>query len=440
MRTTLFGTDGIRARVGNPPFTSEQLTKLGKAIAQWIVATYPNNASIALAYDTRISCSLVKSALETGILLSPITIIDLGILTTPVLAYFVSQRNDIYSGIMISASHNPYFDNGIKIFDHEGKKISSHAEQQINFYFYKTTSSQTYRSLGTIQSYQYAAKKYLQCLQARFTKNYLSGLTIALDCAHGASYRLAPYIFSSLGARIKKVNIQPNGYNINKQCGALFPEYLQKIIKKSNADIGFCFDGDGDRVIAVTKHGIIKNGDDFLYLLSNHYRYKNNTIIVGTIMSNGRLEYYFNTQNKHIIRTAVGDKHVFNVLEKYNATLGGEPSGHIILNDFQSTGDGIVTALTILEYILHTNNIAMETFTHWPQAFVNIPIKTKKNLKKPPLNAIIEEYTQSLEQGRILVRYSGTEPILRIMVEHKNNNVAMSYAQHLAFNLKNALN
>ena len=267
----------------------------------------------------------------------------------------------------------------------------------------------------------------------------LTGLTIVLDVAHGATYQVAPEIFSRLGAQVIAINHEPDGYNINKACGALHLTSLQESVTRFQADIGFAFDGDGDRVIAVNRHGIVKNGDDILALLLEHPDYESVPEIVGTIMTNQGLVPFLKEKNKQLIRTSVGDKYIAEQLTKKQLLLGGEPSGHIILQNMINTGDGILVALKLLETLQHTENWDLETFTPFPQVMLNIPVAHKRDLNELPYRTIIDAAEQQLPEGRILVRYSGTELLLRVMVESNTHTGAMQACQDLANTLIKAL-
>ena len=263
---------------------------------------------------------------------------------------------------------------------------------------------------------------------------------IVLDVAHGATYRVAEQIFNALGAQTIIINNTPNGTNINHHCGALSPALLQEAVVLSCADAGFAFDGDGDRVIAVNRHGVIKDGDDILALLLQHPAYVHLTTVVGTLMTNCGFETYLTTHNKNLVRTAVGDKFVIEKLEQLNTILGGEQSGHIILKDIINTGDGILVALRVLESLLHSGNWDMETFIKYPQVLINVPVQTKKDLNSSPLYDIISTAQAKLTSGRLLVRFSGTESLLRVMVEAASlegaHAIGLDVAQQLESLLK----
>lgn len=436
MSVSLFGTDGIRGPVGRAPFTQEQLPLLGSALAQWSQETYGHHARIALACDTRQSCAYIKAALASGLLHYPIKLSDAGILSTPALSYFTQKMNQVDCGIIISASHNPYNDNGIKIIDARHGKLSAAHEQRISeLYTSHTFPENLYHTFGSQEYIPHAALHYSAAVSSWFSPNFLRGKTIVLDCANGALSALAPQIFEQLGAHVIALNNTPNGTNINAACGALHPTAVKIAVERYNADAGFAFDGDGDRVIAVSKNGEIKDGDDILALLLDHPRYCTTSIVVGTDMTNHGFISFLKQRNIRLIRTKVGDKYIAHCLEQEQLLLGGEQSGHIIIRDYLDTGDGLFTALCALEAMSITNNWNMRTFTKFPQLLINIPVSVKKDLSTPAIAHIIEQGNAQLRSGRLVVRYSGTENVLRIMVEDDE----LSYVQQLGNYVANAL-
>jgi phosphoglucosamine mutase len=420
MIQNIFGTDGIRGPVGKHPFTRDALPELGCALGSWIEETYGTDASILVAHDTRESCSWIKTALASGLLLHKVKLIDAQVLPTPaILQLMQSTFKKVSCGIIISASHNPYHDNGIKIIDALSGKLSEAAEKRISELFYSdaTPYTEKTKSFGTITTLTAAQNYYQKSIIDLFPQKFLRGKKVVLDCAHGATFEVAQKIFEACGAEVIAINNQPDGVNINKDCGALHVKQLQETVLSSKSDVGFAFDGDGDRVIGVNNRGEIKNGDDFLALLSTHPKYRDQTAIVGTVMSNQGLEQYLKKKQKTLLRTNVGDKHVARALTKEGLLIGGEQSGHIIIKDYLGTGDGIVAALYTLQAMLETGNLSMETFTRYPQILSNYPVQEKKNLTLSPFREIIERSQASVGSGRLLVRYSGTESVLRIMAE-----------------------
>lgn len=440
MEKNLFGTDGIRRQVGKEPFTSHSLPQIGDALGYWAHQNFGTNAKILIGHDTRISCDFVKSALKSGILQYPVCTYDAGILPTPVAFQILKYTDHFDIGIVVSASHNPYFDNGIKLIKGKNGKISIENELYISQLFYDEQPHKQHKDFcGKDVSWDQGKRLYSSYITSCFKPNFLEGITVVLDCANGATYKLAPHLFKKFGANTVTISDQPNGKNINKNCGSTHIQNLQNTVLENKADIGFAFDGDGDRVIAVSKNGTIKDGDDILALLLSHPIYKANETIVGTIMTNKGFEKYIESIGKKLIRTPVGDKYVAEQLIKKDLSLGGEQSGHIIVRDHLNTGDGIFVALRVLESVISTNNKNLETFEKFPQTQINIPINFKKNLQDPPLSNIIEEEENKLSGGRLIVRYSGTENKLRIMVEEQNKELAELVGKQLAKKLSEQL-
>src|SRR5579885_326617 len=363
MTYNLFGTDGIRATVGTQPLTREQLAHRGTAIARGAQKRYGGPARIALAHDTRASCHFVKAALQSGLLSYSLTIFDMHVLPTPALCYLIQRTSDFDCGIVISASHNPYQDNGIKIITRDGK-ISVDDECYISKLFYEQ-SEPTYNTLGSTVILPEALPTYCAAISQFFAPNFLQGKKIVLDCANGATSIVAPTLFKQFGASIVVIHNQPDGFNINTQCGALYLNDLQQAVTAHQADVGFAFDGDGDRIIAVNRQGVIKNGDDILALLLEHPLYSETKAVVGTSMTNHGLASLLTERNKQLLRTNVGEK-----------------------------------------YVQHQ-----------------------------PIAGIIAKGNAQLHSGRLVIRYSGTEHLLRIMIEDK----ALENAQQIGKFLSEAL-
>lgn len=421
----IFGTDGIRCTIGNEPLTVSSLIHLGNAIAQWATTKYGYTPTILLGHDTRQSCALVKSALQTGLLLHGVTIYDAQVVPTPTVCQILKYNSLFDLGIIISASHNPFQDNGIKIIDKISGKLNIEDELALSQHFFTQSNvAYSYNNLGSVITWPNATQEYYATLQKFLPPDYLQGKKIVLDCAHGATSFMAQQIFEHYGATVIVINNTPDGKNINDHCGALHPQTLQHAVITNHADIGFAFDGDGDRVITVNHLGQVKDGDDMLTLLFEHPSYKQQVGIVGTVMTNQGFAAHMHSKQKQLHRTPVGDKYVGERLEKEQLLLGGEQSGHVILRDYLNTGDGIFTALRLLQAIIHTDNWDMVTFVKFPQILINIPVEIKKDLTTPQLATIIAEHEAQLYGGRLLVRYSGTESVLRVMVEDSDSNNA----------------
>lgn len=424
----IFGTDGIRGAVGKSPFNQESLIMLGNAIGVWLQNKF-ETPTLICAQDTRISCDWIKHTLTSSLMLHNVNIIDAGVLPTPAVFHLL-KKNEFDCALVISASHNLYTDNGIKLIDRHGK-ITEVDEKLISQYYHEHAQPH-YGQLGKLIEYNQAEQDYISSILAVTTFKQSKKITIVLDTAEGATYRVAPIIFESLGLNVITIHNHPNGKNINEYCGALHLESLKNTVLKNNADIGFAFDGDGDRIMVVSKNGEIKDGDDILALLLEHPDYKNEKIIVGTSMSNHGLAKYCRTKQIEFIRTDVGDKHVASALSNHEARLGGEQSGHIILQNLIKTGDGILVAIKLLESIVFNNNWELRTFTKFPQTLVNIKVDHKKDLNSEPIKQLISDAEQKIQSGRILIRYSGTELLLRIMVEAESQSIAQEVAEELA--------
>lgn len=432
MNRNFFGTDGIRAIVGTGPLTASMLPMLGNAIARWAKTKYKMHPSILLAHDTRSSCYFIKATLKSGLLLHTVKLYDFLALPTPAACLLIRNNKLFDCGIIITASHNPHQYNGIKVIDSKGNKISHEDENIIRNFLEQQTEKNDYITFGTEYRVTNAGAHYLDILCKRFNQQFLAEKTIALDCANGATASLAPHIFRLFGAKVIAINDKPKGSNINKNCGTLHPDELQKIMKKGNVDAGFAFDGDGDRVIAVNRYGAIKDGDDILAMLMANQLYVDTPAIVGTQFSNHGLEQFLNQKGKLFFRTEVGDKNVTHKIAAENLLIGGEPSGHIIVPSYLESSDGIFAALHLLETIIESDNFDMESFTRYPQRFFNVPINAKKDLKSSPFAKIIQDGRSALDNGRLIIRYSGTENVLRIMLETADEKQAEIIGAHLA--------
>lgn len=437
-KTGLFGTDGIRTKVGNYPLTSQALPLLGRAIAHWAYEKYGKDSKILIASDTRYSCDWIKMHLAGGFLEQGLSVFDTGILPTPGLYHLIKKDPSFSCGIMISASHNSSQDNGIKIVDRVGK-ITKIDEERIQELFLQPSFNCDYAKLGKMTVCETAQADYSASILSHFPAGFLKGTKIVLDCAHGATSSLAPVLFEKLGAHVITLHNEPDGYNINKHCGALHLESLSKSVIQHKALMGFAFDGDGDRVMLVNQAGETKDGDDILALLLTHPDYKNERGVVSTIMANQGCEAHVTSLGKEFIRTAVGDKHIVEALTTQKLLLGAEPSGHIILNDIIATGDGMLAALKIAQAIFLTGNMTCNTFKKFPQYLINVQVKQQKSLNDEPIRAVIASHEQQLDKGRLLVRYSGTEPLIRVMVEDSDAQGAQNLAQSLAQKLSQLL-
>lgn len=438
-----FGTDGVRGRVGIHPFNPKALRVFGAAIADWALNKYQKDSpKVLIGYDTRVSGPEIKQDLINVLIHFGLEVVDAGILPTPAIYRLINIDQSFNFGIAISASHNPYYDNGIKLFDAKKCKLDRFDEAKIenlfDFYF-KNQSQLDFVVSGDALTCPDAKKAYIDSLSNFFRPNFVSGLKIVLDCANGAAFDLAPQIFEKFGAEVIKIGAQPNGININENCGSLHPDLVQKTVLQADADIGFAFDGDADRVLIISRLGQIKDGDDILMLLLNHPSYSDTNTLVSTITANQGLESTLNKLGKNLIRTQVGDRFVAAALEEHNLVLGGETSGHVIVKDYMMTGDGIFVALKTLESIIKNKNWDIKTFEKYPQISINIPVKSKQDLTQRPYSEIIQKCRDTIKDGRIVVRYSGTENLLRIMTEASIASIASSVANDLAKSLQEAL-
>lgn len=435
---SIFGTDGIRSKPGLSPFRSDQLVKLARAIAIWAKEKYQENASFLIARDTRQSGSWISSCIKSGLIIENIKVFDAQILPTPGVFYLLKNNKAYTCAIIITASHNPYTDNGIKIINRSGKLTKSDENKILEFY--NNLPEENYLNFGSEEIVYNAQTEYINTILSLFSPNLLKDIKIILDTANGATYDVAPKIFNFLGANLITINSHPNGKNINQDCGAVHPKSLQKAVLENKADIGFAFDGDGDRIVAVNNKGELKDGDDILAILSQNNEYNSYAKIVGTIMSNQGLEAFLKENSKELIRAQVGDKYVIEELEKENLTLGGEPSGHIILKNLINTGDGILVALKIIQAIKQTNNWELKSFERFPQLLINLKVKEKKSLDQSPISDLISQAKNTLLGGRLIIRYSGTENLLRIMGEYKDPKILKDVLENLNEKLKEILN
>jgi phosphoglucosamine mutase len=417
-----FGTDGIRGQVGLSHINPELMLKLGWAIG--CVIKGEERKKVLIGKDTRISGYMLESALESGLSAAGIDVRLLGPMPTPGIAY-LTQTLRAHAGIVISASHNPYEDNGVKIFSASGTKLPDSVELEIEKYMDKEMKIVSSRQLGKALRVNDAAGRYIEfCKSTIPSLTRLSKLKIVVDCANGATYHIAPNVFSELGADVIGMGNHPDGFNINEGCGSTAPEKLQKLVLETHADIGIALDGDGDRVILVDAKGHIINGDQIIYMIARDRHQKGllHGGVVGTLMSNFGLEKALSELSIPFARAQVGDRHVLEMLRGHNWRIGGEASGHVVCLDKATTGDGIVAALQILAIMVKqgkTLEQLCEDMELMPQEILNIKTSNAKALAahKEVLD-VVNSVTEELKgEGRILLRPSGTEPVLRIMVE-----------------------
>lgn len=432
-----FGTDGIRGKFGQMPITPEFALKLGFAAGKVLKRTsLKNKPLVVLGKDTRLSGYILESALQAGLNAAGVYVHLLGPLPTPAIAH-LTRALHAHAGIVISASHNPYYDNGIKFFSSEGKKLPDSLQEEINLELEKDLFIEDTANLGKSVRVNDANGRYIEFCKSTFPYHFdLNNLKIVLDCAHGAAYSVGPSVFRELGAKVIALYNEPDGLNINESCGSTHPEHLQKAVVEHQADLGIAFDGDADRVVMVDKFGNLIDGDHILYILATQAQNKP-AGIVGTVMSNMALEVALEKANVNFVRAKVGDRYVLQALEENGWVTGGEPSGHILTLDKSTTGDAIIAALQVLTVMVEQNKALHELvqdFKLFPQVLLNV--RLEQMLDPYSIPALVTEFDKAEAQlkgrGRILIRKSGTEPVIRVMVEGDDEHEVNALAQHLA--------
>ena len=441
MTRKYFGTDGIRGKVGTPPITPDFLLKLGWAAGQ--VFAQEGHNFVLVGKDTRISGYMFESALEAGLTAAGVDTSLLGPMPTPAVAY-LTRTLHAKAGIVISASHNPYFDNGIKFFSAQGTKLPDNIEQKIEEYLDLPITTVDSSKLGKAKRVVDAAGRYIEFCKASVpTGMTFDGMKIVVDCANGATYHIAPDVFKELGAQVIAIGTEPNGLNINEGYGATSPENLVKTVLEQKADFGIALDGDGDRIIMVDHKGEIVDGDELIYIIAKA-RLKSGLLtgpVVGTLMSNLGMEHALQKLSVPLLRANVGDRYVIEMLMKHKGMLGGENSGHIICLDKTTTGDGIIAALQVVAEMqntglsLHDLKSGMQKY---PQVLINVRTTKKVNLMTHEgIQMAVHSVEQALgKDGRVLLRASGTEPLIRVMVEGSNQSQVEHYAKQLADDVK----
>ena len=433
-----FGTDGIRGRVGQLPMTVEFIMKLGWAAGK--VLSESRRGRVVIGKDTRISGYMFESALEAGLAAAGLDVLLLGPMPTPAIAY-ITQSQRATAGIVISASHNPYHDDGVKFFNGDGFKLPDATEEAIEALLDQELAMVAPEQIGKATRMEDAKGRYIEfCKSTIAFHKSLRGMKLVIDCANGATYHIAPEVFRELGAQVIEVGTSPNGLNINHEVGALYPENMRSHVLENKADMGIAFDGDGDRVMMMDANGDVKNGDQLLYIIANH-KLVNGQLeggVVGTMMTNLGLEHALEARDIPFRRAAVGDRYVMSELVSQGWYLGGESSGHIICLDKTTTGDGIIAALQVLEALNSSGQTLAEACNDleiYPQTMINVPISTALDLDNSPSlqEAVTAAETELAGGGRVLLRASGTEPLIRVMVEgqdpEKVENIATVLAQ-----------
>ena len=444
MTRKYFGTDGVRGKVGEPPITPEMVMHLGYAAGKVLAgaergAPGSEPPAVLIGKDTRISGYMLESALQAGLSAAGVDIYLCGPMPTPAVAY-LTRALRLAAGIVISASHNPFEDNGIKFFSAAGDKLPDAIEQQIEARLSDPIVTSPSAQLGKARRINDAAGRYIEFCKSTFPTDLdLRGMKIVVDCAHGASYHIAPHVFHELGADVVAIGNQPDGLNINLDCGATQPQALVAAVAEHSADLGLALDGDGDRLIMVDAAGRVYDGDQLLYVIARR-RLDDGGLrggVVGTLMSNFGLEQALGTLSVPFARAAVGDRYVLEELRARGWQLGGENSGHIICLDKHTTGDGMVSALQVLHAIRATQR-PLEVLTAelrlFPQTLINVRVARGNDVRK---NTQVQDAVRAVEaqlkgRGRVLLRPSGTEPVVRVMVEGESAQEVQALAQTIA--------
>jgi phosphoglucosamine mutase len=438
MSRTYFGTDGIRGTVGQAPITPDFVLRLAHSVGRVLKKT-EQRPTVLIGKDTRISGYMLESALESGFNSAGVDVVLLGPLPTPGVAYLTrAQRASL--GVVISASHNPYPDNGIKFFSSQGTKLSDEWEQAVEAALQEPPAWADSATLGKARRLDDAAGRYIEFCKSTFASDLtLKGMTILVDAAHGAAYHIAPKVFHELGAEVICIGCSPDGLNINDHVGATHPDALVQAVKSNHADIGVALDGDADRLQLVDARGRLYNGDELLYLMAADRLERGQPVpgVVGTLMTNMAVEVALKARGVEFVRTDVGDRYVLEELERRGWLLGGEGSGHLLALDKHTTGDGLISALQVLKASVRSGRSfsqLLENVRLFPQTLINVRLDPGQDWKK---NQLLARESQRLQaelgaEGRILIRASGTEPVLRVMVEARDETRARSVAERLA--------
>lgn len=448
MSREFFGTDGIRGRANSAEMNAELAIKLGMAAGTYFRTSQPrgikpSRPKVVIAKDTRLSGYMLEPALTSGFIAVGMDVILVGPLPTPAVAMLTSSmRADL--GVMLSASHNPYHDNGIKLFDPEGQKLSDQAEMEIERLMLQPPENLRVDAakLGRAQRIDDASGRYIELIKRTFPANLrLDGLRVVLDCANGAAYKVAPIILRELGAEIIVIGDKPDGFNINRECGSTHPQAMIDAVHTHRADAGIALDGDADRIVMCDENGRLLDGDQLLAMTATSMQERgalNHNLVVATHMSNLAFEHHLAKRDIRVIRTNVGDRYVIEAMRTHAANLGGEQSGHILFTDYSTTGDGLLAGLQVLA-VMQLQQCSLSTcssaYTPYPQKLTNIRMK---HMKLDPLNdkdvkaAIKDAQTTLGESGRVFIRKSGTEALLRVMVEAQDQSQVNSISESLS--------
>ena len=439
MKRKYFGTDGIRGTVGDHPITADFMLKLGWAAGKVLTKYAPNKKNrVIIGKDTRVSGYMFESALEAGLVAAGVNVDLLGPMPTPAIAY-LTRTFRAAAGIVISASHNPVHDNGIKFFAADGFKLPDAIELEIESLIDQPLVTNGSDKLGKARRIGDATGRYIEFCKSTLPLGFnITGLKVVLDCANGATYSVAPRVFKELGASVVTLADAPDGFNINHNCGSTHMQALQETVRDHKADIGIAFDGDGDRVLFIDATGEIVDGDELLYIIAQH-RYTNGGCdgVVGTQMSNLGLELALKDLNIPFQRSKVGDRYVVEALKQNGWTLGGESSGHILCGELNTTGDGIVSALQVIRALLDSNKSLAELkagMSKFPQTMINVGLPQKIDISaNSEINQAVAEAEHKLDgRGRVLLRSSGTEPVIRVMVEGEDSELVNNLVNQIA--------
>ncbi len=436
MSKKFFGTDGIRGSVGADPMNADFALRLASAAAQVLV---PEGGTVLIGKDTRLSGYMFESALEAGFVAAGADVLLLGPLPTPGIAVLTQEFN-ANLGVVISASHNPYYDNGIKFFDGAGAKLSDEVEEEIEKVLKKPAITLESGKLGRAKRIDSARRRYQEFCAATFPDDLdLEGVKVVFDGANGAGYKVGPRTLNELGADVITIGCSPNGRNINDGCGSTEPALLQKTVPAVEAHVGIALDGDGDRVVMVDEKGQVTDGDQLLYVLATARKEDGNLRgpVVGTVMSNLGLELALKRHDIEFKRASVGDRYVLETLRQTGGIIGGETSGHMICLDQTTTGDGLISALQILAIMQRTGKPLSELvagMTRYPQKMLNVPTSRRVDPDTCPAirDAVSQAESELAQSGRVVLRASGTEPVIRVMVEGKNESQVLALAKRLA--------
>jgi phosphoglucosamine mutase len=441
MSRQYFGTDGIRGTVGQAPLTAEFVLRLAGAAAKVLA---PNGGTVAIGKDTRVSGYMLESALEAGFVAAGVDVLLLGPIPTPGIAYLTRSLGADF-GVVISASHNPYQDNGIKFFDRQGRKLSDGVEHAIEQHLNEPAYTVPSESLGKAKRVDTARDQYQMFALSTVPQSLsLAGMNIVVDGSNGAGYKVAPRVLAELGANVVPIGCSPNGKNINLNCGSTHPGLLQATVKGVGADLGIALDGDGDRLVMVDHHGNLVDGDQILFVLATarHGAGQLSGPVVGTLMSNLGLEKALRARGIDFRRANVGDRYVLELLQQTDGIIGGETSGHLICLDKTTTGDGLVSALQVLAVLKETGKSLAELIADmpkFPQTMINVRIEGKLDLTSPAVQSAVTAAEQQLgERGRVVLRASGTEPVIRVMIEGEDSAEVEQLAGELAEAVKTA--